>query len=244
MRSIISICLFMLLILDISGQEKNKGYNWPIKPGMTEWKKIQTHEEMLKALQIPNNILNEMGTIELVETCINYPLFLDIWAFNSFQSGVDKVISSFNGFTELQKRKDAGQILLQKYLGINLNDMEKINNALGQGDFAFSSSKIEILLSLPKILLTLTKDERKKILKDVITKTAVMQKIKKFTYENFGTNAFLAIKILSTDISSVINSNLQGDKELETFGKTGDGITMKTINKISELANSYLQNGN
>ena len=73
---------------------------------------------MLEVLQIPNEILIMMSTKDLAHTCLNYPLFSDIWAFNNLQDGMDRAISGFNGLKELIERDDAGIELLAIYKSI------------------------------------------------------------------------------------------------------------------------------
>ena len=83
-------------------------YDYPVKPGTAAWKTLGGHVEMLKACQIPQSKLNTLSTAVLVETVLNYPLFLDALAYNWPQEGFNAVSGQFNGLQELLKRKDAG----------------------------------------------------------------------------------------------------------------------------------------
>jgi len=117
-KALYTIALLLLqccLVMAIIAQQQNGSYNWPLKPGMPEWKELKTHKEMLEVLQIPNEILIKMDTKDLAHTCLNYPLFSDIWAFNNLQYGMDRAISGFNGLQELIERDDAGIELLAIY---------------------------------------------------------------------------------------------------------------------------------
>ena len=83
----------------------NKKLGLPHKPGTEAWQALSTHEDMLKACQIPAEILKTVSTEELIELCLAYPLLGDIFAYNGIQEGISKVSARFNGLQELFKRK-------------------------------------------------------------------------------------------------------------------------------------------
>lgn len=119
--------LLVILILSstIFAQQSNIGYEWKLKPGMLEWKELTTHKQMLEVLQIPKESLKNMTTVELVYTCLNYPLFPDIWAYNSLQKGMEYVISDFNGLQEILKREDSGATLFTIYKKMDPNNYNR-----------------------------------------------------------------------------------------------------------------------
>ena len=67
------------------------------------WKTFQTLEEMQSACQIPDDVLSNLSTEELVQICMDYPLFGNFSAYNDELVGIKKVMDGFNGFTELKK---------------------------------------------------------------------------------------------------------------------------------------------
>lgn len=242
MKSIISICLFVLLILDISGQEKNKGYNWPIKPGMAEWKNIQTHEEMLTALQIPQAILTNMTTKELIITCLNYPLFSDIWAFNSFKTGIETALRNFNGFQELLTRKSSGKELINQYAKIKLEEHDNKKTFIEKGDFKLWVCKIEALLTQDKILDNIEKQDKELLLNESTKNGEKFKKNPEYSFFNNETNFFLSLKLLSKINPENVNVKIRNSKDFENFYVNGSGATLETINDIADLANTYMLN--
>lgn len=86
-----------------------EAYQYPVVPGMPEWSKFNSLDEMIEACQIPKDILSNMSTDALIETVINYPLAINMFAFDNPQKGFDSVNSYFNGFQELGNRPDAIQ---------------------------------------------------------------------------------------------------------------------------------------
>lgn len=86
-----------------------EAYQYPIVPGMPEWSEFNSLDEMIEVCQIPKDILSNMSTDALIESVINYPLAVNMFAFDSPQNGFDSVDSYFNGLQELRNRPDAIQ---------------------------------------------------------------------------------------------------------------------------------------
>ena len=76
------------------------------------WKTFQTLEEMQSACQIPDDVLPNLSTEELVQICMDYPLFGNFSAYNDELVGIKKVMDGFNGFTELKKRLGYLELIL------------------------------------------------------------------------------------------------------------------------------------
>ena len=141
--------LLLLVPFFAIGQERTLSWDYPVKPGMEEWKKLKGVEARIKACQIPEDILYSLSTEELMDLCLRYPFIYDIFAFNSLEHGFDQLFNNFNGIRELYKRVDvashltkryAQQVQLFSYLDGNHTDAQK-------GLFMISVSILEILLS-------------------------------------------------------------------------------------------------
>lgn len=52
---------------------------------------FKTNEEMNKVLQIPENILKGMNTRDLLITCMKYPRYKDMWAYDGYVNGFAQV---------------------------------------------------------------------------------------------------------------------------------------------------------
>lgn len=94
------------------------------------WQYLETNDERWAALQLPEDMLSTISTEDLVEACMTYPLSLDCFAYNNVESGVAAVISHFNGFTELKKREDAFDKVLDFY-DRKLEEIEMFGNTAG-----------------------------------------------------------------------------------------------------------------
>ena len=76
----------------------------------------------VEASQIPADILNILTTSALVETVLNFPLMVNMYAFNTRQQGYNAVYGAFNGLQELAKRDDAIFELEQYKTKLQLSD--------------------------------------------------------------------------------------------------------------------------
>ncbi|MBK7133895.1 MAG: hypothetical protein IPH69_14065 [Bacteroidales bacterium] len=83
--------------------QESKVWDYPVHYGTAEWSKLSTFQERLKAYNIPENLIQNMTTEDLVKTCLEYPEWLLISGFNNFQTGYSAIRSVFNGFRELEK---------------------------------------------------------------------------------------------------------------------------------------------
>lgn len=109
------VFLLAISLVAPASAEKVGGYEYPVKPGTTEWKALESKMERQKVSQIPEDVLEQLSTEELVETVLDYPFLIDMYAYDSFEQGFSAVSSNFNGLKELLKREDAASKLLEKY---------------------------------------------------------------------------------------------------------------------------------
>jgi len=135
-------------------------YEFPITADKTpdEWKELEDYSEKLAVLQIPEDVLANISTKGLFETCLNYPFIINILMFNSYQDAFDSLLR-FNGLQELMKRHDAGSIILSYYKSIDFNNLEKYSNIPG-----CFKIYIEMMLAQDSILSGMEPSERKELL--------------------------------------------------------------------------------
>ena len=144
------ILIFTLLLFSYAAnaQEKKTVWDYPIKPGMEEWKLFESNEDMVKSCQIPEKVLSSLPTEELMELCLQYPLLYDIFAFNNTTEGFDKFFYDFNGIRELYKRQETLRALLKRY-NLKIQNLSFFNEKaldMEKGFYIISVSVLEILL--------------------------------------------------------------------------------------------------
>ena len=124
-------------------------YDYPIKPGMAEWEKLNSSDEMDSVLQIPEAILHSISTEGLIETVLNYPMFGNLYFIDDYQQSFDLLEENFNGFQELLNRTDAGRLLFDRYKlmhpGCKENNWPSINGPGSSASYSFAFIEILIL---------------------------------------------------------------------------------------------------
>ena len=145
-------------------------WDYPVKPGMDEWKQFQSNDEMVNACQIPKNLFFCLSTEQLAVLVYKYPLLTDIFAFNLLDIGLDKLFGDFNGIRELFEKEDVSSILIKKYVE-KINDFSFLNgevSELEKGQFIISVYSMEILLSCIAQLENESKANLVKALKSLV----------------------------------------------------------------------------
>lgn len=101
-----------------------------------------------QTLQLSPEEIKQKTTSDLFEECLNYPYIIDVFFYNDIQEGFDSLVAEFNGFEELQSRKDFAECILAKMEKFpkevsNINSSDSISKGL----LSFKSIVIEMLLS-------------------------------------------------------------------------------------------------
>jgi hypothetical protein len=152
------LAVFLLASLLVYGGETSTSevYEYPVKPGTDEWKALGSHEEMLRACQIPEELLHRMSTAALVETVLDYPLSVDWWAYDSTEIGIKHVSEQFNGLSELLGRNDAGVGLIALYQTMDPRTIDVNSPIAEQAEYYFRLLNIELLLSQDSVISNLS----------------------------------------------------------------------------------------
>lgn len=85
-------------------------YVFAVKPGTTEWENLSPAERR-RISHVPREEVENMTTRALLETVLNYPYLVDIYAFNSIEEGIEIVADRCPALRELLLREDVGEWL-------------------------------------------------------------------------------------------------------------------------------------
>lgn len=109
--------------------EITEAYKYSIVPGTAEWNSLDSAQKRKEVCKVPQDILSKMTTSALVETIVTYPYFIDVYAFDTLDMGVEALRSEFGGVDELLTRKDAYDSTLSfinnicpEYLNLSVED--------------------------------------------------------------------------------------------------------------------------
>jgi hypothetical protein len=180
--AVLAVFLLISLLVYVGGTPAADAYDYPIKPGTDKWKAFGSHEEMLKACQIPEESLHRMSTTALVETVLNYPLLGDWWAYDSTEIGIERVREQFNGLSELLSRNDAGVALIASYQTIDPGTIDINSPIAEQAEYFFRILNIELLLSQDSVISNLSITD----LQNLISQTRIIYESKLLRSDIFG----------------------------------------------------------
>ena len=147
---------------------------------------------MTEAAQIPEYILNQMSTEDLVEAMLIYPLRVDLITWNTYEQGFDAVSSYFNGLQELLIREDGAQKLLEKMQSIPVV-MSTVNINHEQ---YMQPLYLEVLLAQPEFMNQLSEQEIEKSFANVDNIIESREK----NPEVYGGNAYTFYKATNDEI--------------------------------------------
>src|SRR5512136_1234487 len=179
---VLAVLLSVGLLVYGGGMSASDAYDYPIKPGTDEWKAFGSHAEMLKACQIPEELLHRMSTAALVETVLNYPLLGDWWAYDTPEIGIKAVREQFNGLSELLSRKDAGVALIASYQTVDPATIDIDSPVAEWGEYYLRIISIELLLSQDSVISNLSVTD----LQRLISQARIVYESKLLCPELFG----------------------------------------------------------
>ena len=116
-----------------------------------EWNNL-TVAQRWQAVNIPEDKLDQMTTNDLIEHCVNFDFMWDIFNHANYGVGLNVVIENHNGLRELLNRSDAGELILDLYNKIDLNEVKEIKESAGRGEFVGQIFFLELFLSSSSIL--------------------------------------------------------------------------------------------
>lgn len=156
MKRIILIVLIGLINTTIFTQVK-----YPSRDS-NEWNDL-TVAQRWQAVNIPEDQLSQMSTNDLIEHCVNFDFMWDIFNHPNYEIGLNVVIDNHNGLKELLNRSDAGELILDYYRKIDLEEVIKMDKPADRGKFVGKVFFMELFLSHPNILNQFQGNEKRLI---------------------------------------------------------------------------------
>jgi len=213
-------------------------WDFPIKPGMEEWNRLKTEQERINAVQIPEDILNQLSSEELVELCMKFPLFGDFTAFNTFQYGFEIMAARFNIFDHLLSRKDAGKYLLKAYKDAGISGFKTL--PYSNEFWSIKLYYIELVITQRNIIQELTSDEKIELLVEARRKFS-----EKITIESFATLPGLqtSVRIMASVLYIEKFPEFETSQRRQAavqFINTGMIDDVPTIFEIVKMADNYI----
>lgn len=197
---VIALCFTMFSNLALAGTSEidNSKVIYKVLPGTEEWKKIDNHDDMIAACQISEQTLAKLSTEELYDALENYPLFDDVFYYPTLKSGMAYIKETFNGAKVFFDRKDAAEVVLEKYLSRDLQkEMAAEVNSKSQVN-PFFYSRLELIMSQEEIMSKYDKAQ-----KDAITEKTLENLNVKETYKDvFNYTIASGLEIIGTQVET------------------------------------------
>ena len=154
------------------------------------WKNTGSRIERGEMVQLPENMLSELSTDDLIEAVLDYPFFVDVYAFNDVHTAVDIMYDSFNGLRELTSRSDLVPALIEKYRAEPVAEKNSDDDVL-------RLDNIEILLSQDFVIDKLSDDNITELSELILDKRE--QKVKSEVYGEFSVNLICNLLGIDSD---------------------------------------------
>lgn len=203
----------------------------------TSWLNYNSYEEKLMACQIPELILDEMCTYDLVRTClVNYPFLLDLTVFNNIQYGFDKFKNAFNGIRELIIRCDGCIEIIDHYKNIS-------QSIHPDSTFTFKASwgvyYTEIFLSQPVFLGSLSKKDRIDLFKLAIEIRARKLDDKRHGTASAGSTNWILSRIMIFENYIPFLNEIDKNQNLKSFVETMNPFEINDVGQVDSLIYFY-----
>jgi hypothetical protein len=239
-KKMIPLCFMIFSFVAVEAQKINVPYDYPIKPGMESWRKFNSQAEMIAACQIPQDVLKQLSTAALVETCLNYPLFSQVVLYNSLQDGFSRFANKFNGFKELLSRSDAPALLLERYKKMDPSGYSQSWPLVQKGQFIYSYLFIEILLAQDEIISKLNPNVKKELARETVKKFDAKAKEKElFGLVGLSHTSFVMSKTLSLEKHAAYKTLRDQNKSVAHLQETAQTTDFETLLGIRNLTESY-----
>lgn len=133
--------------------------NYPVTSDSLEWKSFDTHDDMVKACNMPEQLLRTSSTQELVDLMLEYPLLGDLYLYDDVGTGIDVMVSESNILSEIMSRDDGAEQLLAAFENLQLYDNEDLKST-SKDNSMIQDIFLEGVLSREDVLEQLTSEER------------------------------------------------------------------------------------
>lgn len=226
------IALLLLITIPLFSLTQEKViWDYPVKPGSVEWKKLTSYQDRLNAYNIHGDILKRISTEELAKTCLNYPEFRLIFTRNNMQKGYDYIRTKFNGFRELESRSDAGKELLKLYKNYNPDNFNKKSTNLEIGNFIVKFTYIELLIAQNEILKSFNDEESQELLLQCCKKYKGKKNLQSY-YGIIGlkTTALILARNYKADLSKI--KSRFGEDKFASFINQLKVVDVKIIDEV------------
>lgn len=126
---ILTILIPSAMAADVDVDEKysiTESHAFDIVPGTEEWDSYDSALQRMEACHVSEDELRQMTTEALYETVLNYPLLVNIFAYDNLETGIAVLSKEFAGIEELMSRDDMMEVVSSHSLSLHESDGEDL----------------------------------------------------------------------------------------------------------------------
>jgi len=236
--------LFFIVTCAANAQTATKAtWDYPVKPGMEQWNRLETEQERIAVLQVPEEVLATLSPDDAVRLCITFPSFGHFTAWNTPQEGFAIMLSRYNILRHLLSRKDAGGSLIAAYKDAGMSGFRTLpySNEI----WSLKLFYLELLLSQKEILQSLTPDEKLELMTE-----ARLKYLEKISNEKFASlpEVLFSFRIMASILEVeeypelMVSSNREAITDFINSGWLSDKEI--PIGEIGKMTENYINSKN
>jgi len=154
-------------------------FEYTVKPGTEAWYMLETEQERIDALQVPENVLAMSSPEEIVRLCITFPSFGHFTAWNTPQDGFNVMLDRYNILRTLLTRKDTGGSSIAAYKDAGMTGFRTL--PCSNEFWTLKLLYLELILSQKEILQSMSPEEKLELMTE-----ARLKFFEKFSNESFS----------------------------------------------------------
>jgi hypothetical protein len=190
---------------------------------------------------VPNNILKHLSDDGLIQTCFNYPPYFNIFWFDRYQDGFNRIFSECNIFNEIYIRKGIANKLISKYESLEVDSFIRFrSNVFIKGTFTIQY--LEILLAQNQLIGKMSGSEKEQLITDVLSKYEFRRTILNEEIFSSVISSLILGRILKSIQYKSFLTAVTKDPSLDFFLEKGTFYDTLSTSQIITYSKEYLKN--
>jgi hypothetical protein len=188
---------------------------------------------------VPTNILKHLSDDGLIQTCLDYPPYFNIFYFDFYQNGFNRIASECNIFNEIYIRKGIANKLISTYESLEVDSFMSIYYIDKE---PFTIRYFEILLAQIQLIDKMSNPEKNQLITDALSKYEYRKTILKEELYSSVLSALILGRILKSIQYKPFLTAVDKDSGLASFLENcscADGISALQIITYSK---EYIKN--
>lgn len=146
--SVLFITLFFVISISSVSANEISSFHYSVSTSDEEWKSFTAKSDMIEALRIPQEVLETLTTLELVELVFDFPMIIDLHLYNSINDALKSFELECDAYRELLNRPEALKVLENYSVKFDSNSFEKVTSDILLDSEIVITSELEVMTLL------------------------------------------------------------------------------------------------